>query len=233
MSEVQALRLTNRRPEVSLRLPDGSGGYVTLQPGETKLVYGEYEYFKRMPRQGITGLTVKAEPGVKVPASAKAHMDIHLCKITNHKKIPVRLATGVDHTYVQLAPGEAKECVARESIVKQVEGISCRRLEGPKPEEERVVKVKTRKSAKAEAAPKPVKSVTESEAEQVRAAGATGKLEDLRESCRMPATKKEWMARSRNLGWHDIRGIAKAYGLRTKSREETRKKIAEIAYPGE
>jgi hypothetical protein len=226
-----------------MQLPDGRGGQIELAPGEERLVFGEYEYFKRMPRQGVSGLVVKLEPGVKAPRDdQERRADTRLVRITNHRKIPMDIATGVDRSHVEIAPGATVEVVARESIVKQLSGITVRDVEvaDPATEPEKVARIKARKKRAEQAAL--VEELQKTGAlpvaekgspEEVRASGAAGKMADMRKALQLPETLAEWKTRSRNISWHDLRGIAKALGLKTKSRADSVKRVGETAYPEE
>lgn len=244
VSSVQAVRLANRRERVPMQVPDGNGGLIELAPGEERLVFGDYEYFKRMPRQGVTGLVVKLEPGMKAPRDDQdRRADTRLVRITNHRKIPMDIATGVDRSHVELAPGASAEVVVRESIVKQHGGISVHDVEAADPDKEpaRVARMKARK--KREDRTKLVEEIQktgempvrdeEGSPKQVRESGAAGKIEDLRKALGLPDTLSEWKTRSRNISWHDLRGLAKNLGLKTKSRADSVKQIGEAAYPGQ
>lgn len=240
-SDVQAVRLTNRRQNVKMYLPDGLGNKIELDPGETRIVFGDYEYFRRMPVQGINGLTVKMEPNMRVPDADRARKaDVKLMKITNHREVLVHLATGVDRGSIDIPPHGEVEAVVRESVVKQMTGLSFKELTGPGPEAEvAVVKAKRRgrkpKESRVVEEMVSVGAVKEedslSNAEEVRSVGAAGKIADFRKQLGLPDSAKEWRLRSRNISWHDLRGIAKQVGVIAKSRQVCVDGISKTMYP--
>lgn len=152
-------------------LADGNGGLIHIPPLETKIVRGDFNYFRRAAKQ-IGGLVVKVAPGGpngKVDhdyAPANVSSDVHKVKIYNHREIPLRLATGVDRQHVDIprqrleedpsqpgkqikVPGEVT-CVARVSLIKQMGGISVVILDKEKQAATPAAAALTRK-AKAEA----------------------------------------------------------------------------------
>ncbi len=263
-----AVRLTNHR-DIPMLLPDGQGNRVNLKPKESKVVFGDYAYFKRMPEQGLTGLSVKLEKGMQRLVE-KAKKDIGLFKITNHRQIPMQLATGMHEgkRNVKIGPGETVEVVARESVVKQMTGISvkevhpvtkppkARPIPSPRPatvhqappaptlvkkpsapksvteklpktlhrtdEELELEKAVTAPLSPEEAAAvlaippaEPVAPLVEDEAPSEP---VSSDLVSKRMSLGIPATKEEWEEKSDRYSWHDLRGIAKALGVKGKRR---------------
>jgi hypothetical protein len=163
----------------------------------------------------------------------------------------LRLATGVNNASVELGPVERDkagkvlktgahvvETVARISIVKQMGGIGVQELKGPSPDGEKKVpgpaakrQVVRRDQRKLDSrAASEIMDATPATARQVRESGADGKMDDLRKSMGMPDTAAEWQLRSRNFGWHDLRGMVKTLGLKAKSRKESVDLIGEAIY---
>lgn len=127
----QVISLTNRK-KIPMGLPNGQGGQISLEPGETKLVRGDLEHYRRMPAQGMNGLVVKLVEGKSrlVEAEKKIQNEVRLVRVTNHRNIPMRLATGLGHKAVNIGPREASEpFLARVSTVKQMTGITVRLVE--------------------------------------------------------------------------------------------------------
>lgn len=215
----QAVKLTNRR-KMPMDVPNGQGNLVHLAPGETKIVHGDLEYFRRMPRKGVTGLVVKPAGGKTRLVEDNPENDIAMCEVTNHRRIPMELATGVDRQSLHLKPGESKEAVVKIPLIKQMTGISVRRLriglaaKGKRPTGSKDEKPLTVEEPKTE---KPTHPAAKPDGRSPEELG-------------MPKSVDQWPERSRKFTWPDLRGIAKELGLKGRTREDLIKVIGEAVY---
>ena len=179
----QVISLTNRR-RIPMGIPDGEGHQIKLDPGETRLVRGDFERYRRMPAQGMNGLVVKLVDGKSrlVEAGKKIENEVRLVTVTNHRNIPMRLATGLGHKAVNIGPRETSEpFLARVSTVKQMGGITVRLVEekieeGP-PDKEKETDA-TRSEAEALAKKKVVEGSGGKPSVEIGVESAKGNLEN-------------------------------------------------------
>ena len=146
MSE-QTISLTNKR-KIPMSLPNGQGRKIDLAPGETQLVRGDFEYYRRMPGKGMNGLVVKLVQGRSRLVEAQKKLDekaVRLVKVTNHRNIPMRLAVGIGQQTVTIGPKETSEpFLGRVSTIKQMSGITVHLVEdegGGEAKDEKPVKI--------------------------------------------------------------------------------------------
>lgn len=251
---MQVIKLTNRK-KITMNVPNGEGGLVELAPGETRLVQGDFEYFHRMPAQGMNGLDVKIAEGEKVRLLEGAKkLDHAKAVITNHKKIPMRLATGVGQKAIDIPAGETSPpTLVRLSVVKQMSGISVLVVEDDEPKKEEQPKKgdeskidkkpaddEPKTDDKPEGGEPTVK--TESEgglkngADAAAIAEAAKKDEALakrRRDLALPATGAEWEIHKEQMTWPDVRGLAKELGIKTKNltKDQLLEEVTNELYP--
>ena len=251
------IELTNRK-KIPMSLPNGEGGMVNLGPGETRLVRGDFEHYRRMPAQGMNGLVVKVMEGKsRLLEAAKQVEDVRLVRVTNHRNIPMRLSTGLGQKAVDIGPRETSEpFLARMATVKQMSGITV------KPVEPTVDSFKTRTDdaaegarmkaaleedeANAEAAKKAEGAEAKTaegearaklDAATEKAAAAEARANDplaiRRRELTLPATREEWDVHSTQLTWPDVRGLCRELDVKTRSRnkEQLLAAITEKLYP--
>lgn len=130
MSE-QVVSLTNRK-KIPMSLPNGEGGVINLAPGETRMIRGDLEHYRRMPAQGMNGLVVRLVEGKSrlVEAEKRIENDVRLVTVTNHRNIPMQLATGVGQKKVDIGPKSTSEpFLGRVSTIKQMSGITVKAVE--------------------------------------------------------------------------------------------------------
>lgn len=242
------LQITNTRKNTPMDIPDGHGGLVHIDPTGTTTVRGDFNYFRRAAKE-IGGLTVKVAPGgsaVKVDHDYSSDFvnDIHKVKILNYRDISMRLATGVDRQHVEIprshmepdpanpakkkkVPGEIT-CVARVSLVKQMSSIKVIVLDDKEPTSSK----QYRAAPPARAPSKPTLKV-DSEPDLPKTHEApVDSLETLRAKFELPQTIEEYIERTKQTTWHDLRGIAGELGFtRPKSRDQAIQMIASKLYP--
>lgn len=222
-----AVQLTNARAGVSMDIPDGRGNILHLNPKETKVIYGEVEYFRKMMRQGVTGLVVKTVTGklshdVEAEASVDSEVeDVGMVTITNHRKIPMDLATGVDRVSVHIGPGSTSEPVlARASLIKQITGVSVRKVDAATPTTHVPKETTGSKRAKSARNAGPELKVSSEKGVPHTSEPPVASVADLRSQLGFPDTLAEFEARLPRIIWHDLRGYARQMGLKGKTRDE-------------
>jgi hypothetical protein len=237
MIMASAVELTNARAGVPMDIPDGRGNILHLEPKETRVVYGEVAYFRRMMSQGVTGLVVKAATGKKaLAAESEADVDmavddVRLVTITNHRQIPMDLATGVDRMTIHIEPGQTSAPVtARVSLIKQVTGVSVHKVEGtPAPVHAGTAKPGSKKARGHKAGPG-----LKVEAEQGVPHTSEPPVEsiaELRSRLQLPDTLPEFEQRLQRVVWHDLRGMARQVGVKGKTRDEIVVALKAKLYP--
>lgn len=232
-----AVKLTNERAKVPMDIPDGRGNILHLEPKETKVVYGEPEYFRRMMRQGVTGLTVKTVTGKQAQEAEEQAVvdvedDVQLVTITNHRKIPMELATGVDRVVVHIDPGRTSDPVmARVALIKQMTGISVRRVSSQAVEVHKPTAQAGSKSKRRARDDGPALKV-DSEAGVPRTSEPpVESAAELRRRLGQPDTLAEFEQRLPRIVWHDLRGMAKQCGVKGKTRDEYALALKAKLYP--
>jgi len=226
---MQVISLKNMKG-IPMSVPNGEGGLIALAPGEEKLVNGDYEYFHRMPGQGMNGLVVKVASGEKVRLVESTVNDVVMATVTNHRRIPLLLATGIGQSKVNIPAGETSlPTKVRLSIVKQMNGISVKVVEEkkapvPSTPATEVVKVE---------APGKLKNGADVAAIAEAVKVDEAELERKRKDLAMPATRAEWNVHKDQLTWPDVRGLCKDLNIKTKSssKEELLEEISRVLYP--
>lgn len=239
----KVIRLKNMKA-IPMMLPNGEGGMVNLNPGEEKVVQGEWEHYRRMPEQGFNGLVVKEEVGGKIRlVEASKGMDVHMMKVTNHREIPMRLATGIGQAAIAIGPKEtSKPFKGRVSTVKQMNGIHVEILdatpEAPAPKtDDPDPEIAAKAAAEAAELEKAKAAAAKAEAEEAekkaKAEAENDPLVIKRRELTLPATREEWFVHKEQMTWPDTRAIAKALDIKTKSltKEQLIAAIEETLYP--
>ena len=119
------ISLTNKK-KIPMGLPNGQGGQINLDPGETRYVRGDFEHYRRMPKQGMNGLVVKLVDGKSRLVEAEKKVDdVRLVTVTNHRNIPMQLSTGIGQAHANIGAKETSEpFLARIRTIKQMSGIT-------------------------------------------------------------------------------------------------------------
>jgi hypothetical protein len=252
------IELTNKR-KIPMSLPNGQGGMVNLNPGETRLVRGDYAHYERMPKQGMNGLVVKIADGkARLVEAAEKVADPRMVRVTNHRNIPMRLSTGLGQKAIDIGPKETSDpFLAKISTIKQMSGITVILVKDTTgsfkaPTNDAAEKAKLKAAvAEDEAIAKAEKAAEEAEATKTAEAVALAKLaaEEAekakleavandplvarRRELTLPATSEEWRVHSTQLTWPDVRGLCKDVGVRTKfkNKEQLIAAITEKLYP--
>jgi len=251
-TETEALvQITNRRENTPMDLADGHGGLVHLAPNETKTVRGDLMYFKRAAKD-IGGLVVKPAPSTVTRADhdrspGRSQIDVHKVRVYNYRDIPLRLATGVDRQYADIPRAQLVEdpkikgkktkvpgqvvCVARVSLIKQMSGIKVDILDADekKPTEE---KKEAPKEVVHEREIKPKLRVNSDPNTPSTSEPRSADISSLRAKLELPDTKEAFIERTKQITWHDLRGICTELGYsRPKSREHATELICQTLYP--
>lgn len=228
----QVLSLTNKR-KIPMVIPIGGGDHVELASEETKLVEGDYETFHNMTRS-MNGLVVKVTQGEKTRlVEAAQKQDIVRATVTNHRKIPMLLDTGIGHKTIQIAPGETSQPVQlRVSVVKKMHGISVKVVDEVKTEPPKAEQKKADEK-KVEASKADEKKTEAPKVEEKKASKEDEALAKKRADLALPATLVEWTIHKEQMTWPDVRGICKELDIRTKSssKEELLEEITKALYP--
>ena len=236
MSGKDLVELTNHR-KIPMNLHNRDGKRITLQPGETKQVVGDYDRFHKMMRK-MNGLAVKKVVGKqRLVEEVEKSEGPRLAKVTNHKKIPMKLDTGVGHKRVNLEPGETSDPILiKPKAVKSINGVSVKYVV-----DEAEEKADDGTKADAEAAEAAAKAEEEAKAaakaaeeEEARKDAESKDPKVLRrEELSLPATREEWLVHKDQLTWTDVRSIAKELAISSKgaNKETLLDAITDELYP--
>lgn len=246
------VQITWRRENVPLDLADGHGGMVHFAPNETKTVRGSLEYFRRAAKN-IGGLVVKPAPSTVTKAdhdrsSSVMMNDVHRCRISNYRDIPMRLATGVDRQYAEIPRSKIIEdptnkgkktkvpgtviCVARVSLIKQMNSIKVEILDEDEEKKPAPVESTHRDTGNGVRETLPQLKVNSDPEVPRTSEPLVADLQTLRKNLELPETLEGFAERAKAITWHDLRGICSELGFsRPKSREHATQLICEKLYP--
>ncbi len=189
---------------ISMTLHTGLGNAIVLEPGFQGDIPGNFAYLKRT-QQKLAGLVVKKSKK-EYDAEAMGGEAIVEMDITNHKKIPARLALGTGAS-IELNPGETKRAYGKPGKVKKVHGMSVVVVDAEVPVEKLMEIQGLDKSLQ-----------TPASAEEVKELGKR----TIAEKVNLPPDEAtfRFMVDTDELKLYDLRGAIAVLGLGVKSRSK-------------